>query len=130
MNTIILLAGLSPSITPEEIQDLQNLQRFQCNAVIAWNNHEFSKRVLECNRYHSLLYPHLLEIPSYREYIRLCKWHFEVWDELDWIFRCYATSPDDQIRHMRKLSLLIGEDAYHAGKLPPPAPFCLFREIP
>lgn len=130
MNGLILLAGMcSPPITPEEWHDLQNIQRFQVDPSQVEHCWRFAKEVREQAEIQALYYPHIQADPRHQDFIEQCIWHEQVWDKVDNIFRLYHGWPSDQLRNMRRLKALIGEDAYHAGKLPPIAPFHLFREM-
>lgn len=50
-----------------------------------------------------------------------CDWRRAVWDKLDDLFWCKIPT-DHKLRSLGRLRQLLGDDAYFAGRVPPPIP--------
>jgi hypothetical protein len=124
MNIILFavaVAGTCAEVDPDEVAS-----RFHVGPDQARVNREFALASLEWFRGQHVIWANAF--PAMDQQLQEFEWHFQVWDAVD-----SCVNPGQPWGYSRaaeavRLKFLLGPDWY-ARKLPPPAPFGLFRDI-
>ena len=114
------------ALTPPDCR-LEDRERFPSRAE-AYAGLQLAR---EHRRWHEQQFPLATwRLCEWRECGRDARWCFDCWDWLHAAQQGEGRGPDYWLYSLRRLRTLIGEEAYQAGRLPPPVPAWHFPSDP
>jgi hypothetical protein len=124
MNGFILavaMAGGCIDVDPDEVAS-----RFRVGHDAARTNREFALASLEWYRGQHVIWVNTF--PAMEQTLKVFEWHANIWDAVDSCVNGTGDFGFSRASEAARLKFLLGPDWY-AGRLPPPAPFWMFRNI-
>jgi hypothetical protein len=117
----VIIAGCCSEPDPDEVAS-----RFRVGPDTARINREFALASRDWYRGQYVIWGNTF--PAMEQALKVYEWHYEVWDAVDTCVNPGQPWGYSRTCEAARLKSLLGPD-WHARKLPPPAPFYLFRDI-